>query len=182
MLFLTGVASDGEAVIERWVVSPTSGPEGQEDRTLPPSIAREQVYRGRSLGAIRELGPDPEGRFVLALCSASGLSGTLPRPWTSSELWQVDLAPGYALTKVLVAAQEASLDAVDAMLVMQHETEGRVWILESVLGFPRTILYDADNDGTLENWAGSSSAADWVARGYDGDVWLDDFHSDGYWQ
>jgi len=172
VLFLTGVANDGAAVIERWVVSPKSEPAGHEARAVAPSITRERVYRGRTLGAIRELGPDPEGRFVLALCSVSGLPGDLPCPWIASELWQIDLGPGYAMTKVLDASQEASIDAAETLLVMQHVSDGRMWILAGVLDFPRTLLHDADNDSTFENWAGSLSEEDWDRRGYGGDVWL----------
>lgn len=168
VLFLTGVADNGEAVIERWLVSSSIGPDGHVERDVPPSIAREQVYRGTSLGVIREIGPDPEGRFVLALCSVSA----------QSVLWQVDLGPGRALTKVLDAAQEALLERADGMYVAQHQSEGRMWVLESLRGTSRIILNDADNDGAFENWASFPSAADWEARGYEADVWLDDFHGD----
>lgn len=169
-MYVAGVYPNGDACIERWVV--TYPPANSltyvpiSDRRMP-TVRRAELYRGQQYGHIRSIEPDPDGRFVLFL--------TLETP----TLYRLPLPSG-SISVELSQSSVPYLSNVKQVLVRQHATEGRQYHLltstrwEANLAGPNNfiVLHDADNDGrfdapvvlTPQNWTdlGYDSATAWV--------------------
>jgi len=171
-LFVAGIDSGGDSVIERWnftypaIPVPVGGDVPIDERPLP-SVAREQVYRGNALGRVKTLSPDPDGRFVLFLTREA------------RTLYRIDLPSGTPYVEVdqNTVPFLASVGVVD---VSRHVTEGLQyhlygssrWHQDHTLPQDVIILRDGDNDGVFD----APEVVDmqtWNQYGYDtGSAWL----------
>jgi hypothetical protein len=171
-----GIATNGDDVVELWTFVPVVGsytatrprastaigqPYGgsgttssivggtyvaPSQRPANPRITRRELYRGTTLGGVRAMAIDPDCRFVLLL--AAGNSG----------LYRLDIpnsgaAPPPVL--VLAATELPQLGTGTLLSPLQHTSEGRIYVLESVGGAPllvdeTSVLYDVNNDGLFD--------------------------------
>lgn len=186
-LFVAGVLSTGESVLERWrfpardggwshAPTGTAPPIGQSAgayagttaingngyRNLPatwlaPSIS--VVFESNSLGEIRSVEVDPEGRFVLFTTMAG------------ASLYQLDLQQSGA-TPVLLFDSSTKPELADAnwLAIGDHKDFGRTVVclppnIPAAARLPTppsvVLLKDADNDGVFEG-SGSMSISDYL--------------------
>jgi len=150
-LFVAGVNEDGSSVVERWkfyYTAPVFDENGRyitiDNRRLP-SVRRKQVYRGSSLGRIRTLQPDPDGRFVLFV--------TRETP----TLYRIDLPSGVP-SVALDQSVDPFLSNVGVVGIRKHASEGiqyhlyagTRWHYDSSVPGEVIVLRDGDNDGVLD--------------------------------
>ena len=171
--FVHGVSATGVDIIERWVVTPVRGairptrapataigvayvtpsitfsvvgdqfvePTARSSR---PRVKRTEVYRGTSVGSIRSIAADPDGRYLLLL---EGLAG---------DLYSLDILSGGGATPLFTAAQIPDLEFTSSLSAMQHESYGRVFM--SAMSFvPEvltgvSLLFDFNNDGVFDSF------------------------------
>jgi hypothetical protein len=138
-----------------------------EGRPLPV-VTRTEVHGSTGLwGGIRDVVPDPEGRYLLFVTNGS---------W---ELIQLDLViDAYPTSVIASAAAIPHLDLVDSLFRFLHATEGRKITGESSDDNPdaitRVLLSDPDNDGDFDTIE-TLSPSQWGARGYLQNVWIKDY-------
>lgn len=112
------------------------------------------------------MGADPDGRFALVLHGS-------PRAVT-----KVDTDDG-GLTPVFDSTEIPHVEQADMLYPMQHQTLGRIWIIEG--GGEKTLLFDAANDGhfeTFETMDLDTFQQDYAFEyDYPAGVWLDNFLS-----
>jgi hypothetical protein len=192
-VFVAGIESDGHSVVERWtyprrsggyVVDRTSGPiqpigsampsysaqeslNGPAYQPLPVRLSparRARVYRGNSIGHIRSMVAEPEGRFLLVL--------TYP----NRQLYRIDLTQaGYPMTLLHSAATLPHLANATTLRVREHTTDGRIYTLFEFQGsmllpnYSVTLLLDPENDGILAAPI-TLTGAEWQAAGYELDT------------
>ena len=139
-------------------------------RPAPPTVSRNELYRGFDFGGILDLALDPEGRFVLVL--AEGDHG----------LYRIDLSPPAATlgvpTLVYDTTQIPNLAASRAIYPLQHVSYGRMYVLDPNFGagvVPLvTSLFDYDNDGVFD--AFQSLPVELHKQTYPGTSWIDNFY------
>jgi len=161
-LFVAGVYANGDAVIEKWEFSyPDSAVDSEpinsngqvtsvyvplSDRPLP-TFSTTEIYRGTTIGRIRTIEPDPEGRFVLALTRET------------VTLYRIIILGGMASPPAVKLSQatEPNLANAGTITILQHNSEGRQyhlgggsrWSDDPSLNWV-IILRDGDNDGSFD--------------------------------
>jgi hypothetical protein len=150
-------------VIEKWTGIPICAyPSGEQTGML---MRRRQLFRGRSLGVIRAIAVDPEERFLLVLHEQEGLVSTS----------KLVVSTG-ATEVVFTSAELPSMQDADSIDRRRHVSEGMLWILQDVAMRNVTILYDYDEDGTIDTGMTFDYGAWMSLYGQGGDdVWTDDF-------
>jgi hypothetical protein len=144
-LFLAGLSDGGECVIEKWRFKKLAFPNG----TTTKVPARTELYRGLELCPIRQLGVDPEQRFLLVL-SGAGAQG---------KLHVMPISTNATPTLLYSHSSSFPLGGMEYMERYQHTSLGRVWILTKepelsngvLLDDTAIILVDSQNDGSFEN-------------------------------
>ncbi len=190
--YVCGFTQDGDAVVERWEISPEQGGyntvrelsgshvgtpaplsgvnlairgmfQPPEERIHEPPV-RTTLYQGPDLREIRSMAVDPEGRFLLILADHKIF-----------RIEDIQFTP----TVVLVhdSDQIPELEYVSRVSVMLHATEGRIYRLYSNREAPSlvdVVLRDPDNDGLFDTWDVLTREEYQSAYG-DPSVWLDDY-------
>jgi hypothetical protein len=192
-VYVAGIENDDQDVIERWAYAPRSGgyfvqrttgpvqpigtamPEyaaqeslgGATYESLPTRLSpatRVRVYRGTSIGHIRSMVVEPEGRFLLVL--------TYP----DRALYRIDLTQsGYPRTLLHSVGTLPHLQSATTLRVREHSTDGRAYSLFEIYGsflpsgYSVTLLFDPENDGILSAPV-TLTAPEWIAAGYESDA------------
>jgi len=154
-------------VVERWKFG-VGEDYGSLRPGTSPAMKRKELYRGDALGEIREIGADPERRYLLLV---HGSPATVSR---------VSLPTGTPIVRLYQSSLIPNLEYVTGIYPRQHFVEGRVWILETFESSSptsaRTLLKDHDNDGTVDGWQSPISSQEWNAFAFDDpDAWDGDF-------
>ena len=133
------------------------------ERKTEPTLSVSEVYRGNHMVEITTMTADPDGRFLLVV------SGPEKR------LLQIPLHEERPPTVIADATTLPHLLVAHVFSPLEHEAEGRVYLLESAAFHGlRTILRDANNNGVFES-ATTYYPPAFEAAGYAGYVWTDDF-------
>lgn len=191
VLFVAGIRDDGVSLVERWAYSPRSGGYGIQVTSgtpqsigtpMPPYSAQEVlngtafskpnpqhaharrsvVFRGTSVGHIRSLAADPEGRFLLVLSYPTGT------------IYQISLLGNSPPTAVFTPSGVPHLAEARTIEILHDVANGRSCLLTELKGcvYPpnhrRTLLRDPNNDGIFDV-AVTLTGAEWVAAGLDED-------------
>ncbi len=167
-IFVFGHQLDGASIVERWSFSKVGGgyyasrsvasvPVGTPYVTPPTSVelvgmfvdptarevvppTRRRVYSGTSLGVIRGLGVDPDGRYLLLF------GGDSP----ATAVYRVELTSPSTPTLRYDAATMPELTNAAFLTPFDHDVLGRIFI-SGTLGHPwNVVLYDVQNDGTID--------------------------------
>ncbi len=105
-----------------------------------PRVARSEVYRGTSMGDIRCMAADPEGRFLLVISN-------------QDVIYQLDLST-LAVSTLYDSQDIAGIGSLDAISRIHRPDIGRIWHLFVDLGSvddPSVVLFDLDNDGVFDD-------------------------------
>ncbi len=196
-VYVAGVTQNGTDVIELWNfptrsggfgIRQTSGPVLSLGTPMPPytaeqylqggsfavpssthnSARRTPFYSGTSMGHIRDMAVDPEGRFLVILAYPTG------------SIYRLDLSSTTSVPTLLYAASTIPhLANAKTVAVLHHASQGRKYILTEQVGCviplnqQYTLLADSNNDGVFESWS-TITAAQWDAAGYGTDSnWVD---------
>ena len=170
LFYVLGIASTGDSVIERWKKANIGIPGGQQTY----SLKRTELYRGTSLSNIRTIAADPDNRYLLVLHGTSTMT-----------LSRMTLPNGQPIVTLYDSTAIPHLGGVSRLFVMQHNSEGRIWTLESLSASPqpsrdRTLIWDYNNDGAMDAWSTMTYLdynAQYGASAAPG-TWLDDFVED----
>ena len=115
------------------------------ERISRPTLERQEIYRGDSLGQVKWVELDPLGRFVHILSSDPAV------------IWIIDLGSEEALPKQVWDTDDfAFIASADSIVSRQHEDYGRVfYLLHSETEptsdeFLESLLFDQDDDGYFE--------------------------------
>jgi len=163
VLWVMGTSDAGETVVERWVVQGAARKRWGVSAGGPLEIRCLEVWRGTSLSPVREMGVDPDGRFLLFLHGEP------------LELSTLSLDAARSVTRVVSSAELSWLEHATDVTPLQHRTEGRLWFV-FYPGLDTLVLHDAANDATFERWE-IVSFEDYERRYFPGpgDVWADNF-------
>lgn len=134
-----------------------------------PELERDELYRGSDLG-VRDLGVDPDGRFVLFLGDA--------RPG----LYLLPLHGERSAPRLLTTPRELDLSTADELYAHDHRELGRTWWIEHgaspVFLDRRSLLFDSDNDGLIESCESRSEKE--LRTLYPDEGW--DFRAHDWWR
>ena len=167
-IFIAGANTNGSFVVERWTFQKNGGayyasrpaattPLGTPFTTPPTTIEivgtfgqpalglggpplRNTVYQGTSMGPIRGLVVDPDGRYVLVL------GGVAP----GTAVYRLDLTSGANPELLYDSTTLPELTNTTLITPFDHDTLGRVFI---AAGFDQpwtVVLYDPQNDGIID--------------------------------
>lgn len=144
-LFLAGLSDAGECVIEKWRFKKLAFLNG----TTTKVPARTEIHRGLDLCPIRQLGVDPEQRFLLVL-SGSGAQGGL---------YRMSIAANATPSLLYAHSGSTPVGNMEYIERYQHTALGRVWVLTRetelsngvVVDDTAIVLVDSQNDGLFDN-------------------------------
>jgi len=121
-MYVVGVTSDGETVVERWkfVFSlpyqiTVEGEDPVEDWSLP-RVSKKELYRGKELTHICDLAADPKGRFLLLIT------------WESRFVYRMDINTG-EYDYLFGPPELPQIQNYRRITVGNHETEGYIYAM-----------------------------------------------------
>ena len=160
IFFVLGKADNGDTVVERW----TAIYRADGDPAIAPRMKRTAVYSDSGFDSIEAIGADPEGRFLLVLHGS-------PRKLVKIQV------PSGVVEDVVTQGVLPALATMSMFSPWQHISDGRLWVLTDSTDSLHVLLRDADNDGEFD-FTTVLTESEWLAAGYRGPVWLDDFLDD----
>lgn len=174
-LYVAGLYTTGESTIEQWTFThpPKYSAAGAyipiSQRRLP-TVRRSVLYRGTSLGAIRSLEPDPQGRFLMILSHS-------PRA-----LYKMSLQSPFPTETLHTTASLPALSSIVTVHYAVHLVEGIKFVLTKKLRWQHSadgpfdtnqfvvFLNDPNDDGIFDapitvdtiSWVNYKSMSNWL--------------------
>ncbi|MFT5288274.1 MAG: hypothetical protein ACI8QS_001481 [Planctomycetota bacterium] len=158
---LVGSSAADELVIQEWWITPAEEPGGPG---VPQTARHSERYRGPLINDVRSIAADPDrpGAMLLA-----GFPTTL---------YWIDFRGGPPIG-LYDAMTLPHLSNSTFLYRERHISSGLVWVASGNYDGTQIAFTDTASDGSIDKAEELSHAA-WDAKGWDGDVWTDNFVDD----